>query len=339
VAAYAAPLHRARWGTPLSALSAVFPDQPAVDERRYVEAVAQELGVELHTMRPGARPTDDLVEWTRLFDGPVPVVAFPQVHEFLTAARALGFRNVLSGELEEFVFEMRRGLLPYLVSRGRVVAALRHARARMGRGDRAGAVARGAAAGLVPGRARSFLSGGKSSAPENLPAWIDPGEVARYGGDAERRTWRSDQLVAFGKASVSLAADSTIQEVAGVRERRPFADVDLWEFALGLSAEAKHGEPGPKALLRRVLRGTVPDVVLDRRDKTVFDRHVLAGIDYPALRTWLVDPPGDRMPGVDYRLLAERLDGERLTLREFVWAKDLAGVHAFLSAWEDSPAC
>jgi asparagine synthase (glutamine-hydrolysing) len=88
-----------------------------------------------------------------------------------------------------------------------------------------------------------------------------------------------------------------------------------------------------KTLVRRLLRGRVPDPILDRRDKTMFDDSVQANIDYPTLRRWLTDPP-HRLKGVRYDLLRERLDRESLELSEFLWAKDLASVHAFLSRWE-----
>jgi hypothetical protein len=87
-----------------------------------------------------------------------------------------------------------------------------------------------------------------------------------------------------------------------------------------------------KTLVRRLLRGKVPDAILDRRDKTVFDESVMAHLDYPTLRHWLIRPRY-RLAGVDYSRLEERLEREELDLSEFMWAKDLASVHAFLSEW------
>ncbi|MFP5254128.1 MAG: hypothetical protein ACLGH4_10075, partial [Actinomycetes bacterium] len=55
-------------------------------------------------------------------------------------------------------------------------------------------------------------------------------------------------------------------------------------------------------------------------------------IDYPELRRWLASPD-HRIPGVDYRMLGERLEHEDLDLSGFLWAKDLASAHAFLSQW------
>jgi hypothetical protein len=129
-----------------------------------------------------------------------------------------------------------------------------------------------------------------------------------------------------------MEADDIVQEVCGVRTRRPWADVDLWEFFLRLPAEVKFPDTQSKGLVRRLLRGRVPDAILDRRDKTVFDESIVARIDYPTLRRWLIDPK-DRLNGVRYDVLRRRLEQEDLSVGEFVRAKDLAGVHAFLSQW------
>jgi hypothetical protein len=39
------------------------------------------------------------------------------------------------------------------------------------------------------------------------------------------------------------------------------------------------------------------------------------------------------MPGVDYGLLHDRIVGQEMDVAEFIWAKDLAATHAFLSLW------
>ena len=332
VAAYAAPLHRERTGRPLPALSALFPAHPSVDETPYIEAAARELGLPLHTFEFSALPTDDLDSWVRLFDGPVPTIAFSQVREFLDAAGALGFTNVLSGEQEEFLFEMRSGVLPYLVARGRVAATYRYARARRARGDSVGQVIKVMSRGVMPVWVRTALG---SDRRQSLPAWLDRDRAGAYEAAPASRRWRDAQLTAFTGTGLHLPADSAIQAVAGVTERRPFADIDLVEFALSLRAETKHGDLRHKGFLRSLLRDKVPAVILDRWDKTVFDAFMQANIDHGALRRWLLEPAGPPIPGVDYAMLAERLERETLTLPEYIQAKDLACIHAFLSQWEN----
>jgi hypothetical protein len=39
------------------------------------------------------------------------------------------------------------------------------------------------------------------------------------------------------------------------------------------------------------------------------------------------------MPGVDYGMLAEHLERADMNVFEYIWAKDLAAVHAFLDLW------
>ncbi|MGH7657647.1 MAG: asparagine synthase-related protein [Gemmatimonadales bacterium] len=330
VAAFAAPLHLARTGEPIAALSAFFPDHPSVDETRYIEAAALELGLPIHSFQFSTRPTDDLEKWVQLFDGPVPTIAFSHVFEFLEAAGVLGFHNILSGEQEEFLFEMRRGLLPYLVARRRLAPARLVLRARRARGDSVGLLVKVLSLALAPGWIRSALHpNGRTS----LPTWLDGDGRKTYPAKSASQSWRDAQLTAFQGTGLHLPADNAIQAVVGVTERRPFADIDLVEYALSLPAEIKHGDLRHKGFLRGLLRGKVPDLILDRWDKTVFNAFIEANIDYAALRRWLLDPPGSPIPGVRYELLAERLERETLTLPEYMKAKDLACIHAFLSQW------
>jgi hypothetical protein len=165
--------------------------------------------------------------------------------------------------------------------------------------------------------------------------WLDPrkvNEAASTSLVALRERWRKVQLGGLRGPGISVEADDICQELTGVRCRRPWVDVDLWEFFLALPAEVKFPGAQTKGLVRRLLRGRVPDAILDRTDKTVFDDSIMSRIDYPSLRRWLLEPK-ERIPGVRYDLLRDRLESETLTLLDFMWAKDLASVHAFLSLW------
>jgi len=146
--------------------------------------------------------------------------------------------------------------------------------------------------------------------------------------------WAASQLGAFRNgSSLTLEADAICQARYGVRIRMPWADVDLWEFFVSLPAEVKFPEPMSKALVRRLVRGRVPDRILDRRDKTVLnDWLTTTSIDYQSLRRWLLRP-NYRMPGVSYERLAQRLEQENFELDSYIWAKDLAAIHAFLDLW------
>ena len=145
-------------------------------------------------------------------------------------------------------------------------------------------------------------------------------EGAASGIASARERWRRLQLSAFYGPGLSAEAEAICQAACGVRVRRPWTDVDLFEFFLGLPAEQKFPDTQGKSLVKRFLRGRVPDAILDRRDKTVFDEALLAQIDYATLRRLLVDPPY-RLAGVDYEALGRTaaprgLRRRRLPLRQ-----------------------
>jgi asparagine synthase (glutamine-hydrolysing) len=333
VAAYGASRHLEMAGRPLGGVSAVYPDFPAVDESEYTRLVADDLGMPLHSYRQHARPLDRLDEWTRLTDGPVPTISLPQYEEHYRVVRSLGYRSVLTGEFAEFVVDMSTYLIPYLVWHGRWDAVARLLSDRRARGGSWVSVLRSLANPFVPTRVTAYRW---ARSRTNVPTWLDR---RRVNEPAVRsivpvgQQWAKVQLSPFSGVSPTMEADDVCQQLCGLVCRRPWADVDLWEFFLSLPAEVKFPDTRGKTLVRRLLRGRVPDPILDRRDKTFFDDSVRASIDYPALRRWLSDPP-HRLKGVRYDLLWERLDTGTLELSEFLWAKDLASVHAFLSRWE-----
>lgn len=338
VAAFASPLHREASGRPLAALSAVFPNHPAVDELPYIEQVVEALGLELHTYSLAARPLDDVERWCALADGPIPVLSVPQVDEDCRLARDLGFRNILTGEFAEFVCADAGNLSAHLLRHGRWRALLRLLRAERQRGRSWRGLARETAIPLLPDgllRLRARTTAGRREFW--MPEWVDPRHVnadsdATGRLPAEWKTWAVRQLAGLDGAALTLEADDLCSAISGVTTRRPFADIDFWEFFLALPADIKFPDRRPKTLLRRLLRGRVPDAVLDRRDKTVFDDHAMAQIDYPTLRRLLVQP-SHRLPGVDYVRLATRIERQDFRWFDWLWAKDLARVHAFLLPW------
>lgn len=332
IAAFANGVHQKQSDRPIAALAAVYPELPSVDETRYIEAVARHLSIPLHTYQKRARPLDRLAEWVQLLDGPVPKILMTDAEEHLGVARRLGYRTMLTGEVAEFVVDMRGGLSAHLFIQGRLRALWRRMRTQRARGASLRGVCWQALYGLVPGALEAAFtrSRGFYGWPD-LPRWIDPRKIneaaARYLVPPRHR-WKQQQCAGFVGPGLTMEANEVVQAVCGVRVRMPWADVDVWEFFLSLPAEQKFPDAVRKGLIRRMMRGRVPDVVLDRTDKTVFRDSMLARADYPAFRRWLIEFPF-RIDGVNYAHLAERLDREDFTISEFVWAKDLAAVHAF----------
>lgn len=340
IAAFAAPEHQRRSHRPIGALSAVFPDLPAVDESTLVDITAKRFGMDLHTYRPQAKALDDVEAWSKKLGSPVPTLSIPEVYEAYTKVRALGFTNILTGEFAELTYGKYPHLLSHLLWRGRWITLARmiqseHTRTRASRRD----LVADALMGLLPGRMLNayFLRKGQNSA-EQIPTWAQQGV---YNPDLPRPDlnppgwdrYRTLQLWGFDGCTVTMDADATTAAIAGVTIRRPFADVDLWEFFLGLPAEVKFPTQEWKSLARRALRGVIPDEILDKRKKTFFDSHVASQVDYPLLER-LLDNPRYKVRGMDYDELLRRVRARDLQLLDWLSVRELARVHAFLNGFD-----
>ena len=332
VAAFAAPRHLEVSGRPLHALSVVYPRFPSVDESRYVEMLADHFGIPLHTYEQRANALDRLADWVALTDTPYPAAALAHYEEDCRRARELGFRTVLTGEHAEHIFAMQWFLMDHLLTHVRLRAVRRELEERRARGASFASLVLTIARALAPA---SVLAARRRRRRAGVPEWVDfrkANEAAAATFVPARDRWSKLQLSAFIGPGVSVEAEEVCQAVCGVRTRRPWADVDLWELFLSLPAELKFPDTRYKGLVRDLLRGRVPDEILDRRDKTLFDEAMLADIDYSTLRRFLVAPEY-RFEGIDYELLGERLRREDFQLVDYTWARNLATFHAFLSQW------
>jgi len=333
VAAYAAPAELALTGRPLAALSSTYPRFPRVDERPYIELVAKELGLELHLYEAKSTPFDGLRELIKLCDGPAPATALAQTREEHTIAHSMGYRTILTGEFAEYLIDVgQTHLVTHLLYRGRASALWSFFRSQRARGVGLGDIGRQLGRAALPGVVVDAYERARDD-PYRAD-WLDRSKFEQRGPRrlAPRQRWRQWQLGVTELPSWSFEADAINQAASGVRVRRPWMDIDLWEFFLTLRAETKYPDVQPKKLLaRQLLRGHVPDPILDRGQKTYFDDWLMAMIDYPFLRELLIDPE-ERVPGVDYARLAEHLRREDLTVKDFLYVRDLAAIHAFLES-------
>ena len=338
VAAFASRGYRERFGRPLGAVSFVFPDLPNVDEREFIEIGAGHFGMDLHTHRPGARALDQAEAWGRLFGTPIPTVSIPELWESYQLAHSLGYRSLLTGDFAEFLFGSPMHLVSHLLTRGRWLGLARLLATERQRGVHWKWLIRHLLISFVPGRvANWYMHLRGQDAPERVPDWLDRERKFQdpFRGDLlppPWQRWRRLQLLGTYGSTITLDAGEICSARSRVGVRRPLADVDLWEFFLSLPGEVKCPNIRYKTLAREWLRGYVPDAILDRKRKVVFDDHVMTHIDYPELTRLLVNPR-HQVPGVDYRRLAQRIERREFNRFDWYWAKDLARIHAFLNAW------
>jgi asparagine synthase (glutamine-hydrolysing) len=339
IAAFAAPTTKELTGKPLLAVSSVYPDDPGVDESRWIELVSDYLELRLHAYTPSSRPLDDVEHWVDVLDGPVDTMSIPELAENYLLARELGARNVLTGEMAEWVFTFGQHLIGHFVLHGRLRASLGWVRDQRARGASWTRVVKRAGPSLVsPRLALGYRRLRRREDFRQLPSWVDR-EVAGDPGPRPdlarpaRLRWLEHQLDPIvGVGAYSFDADAICAAVCGVHVRRPLVDLDLWEFVLSLPAEIKFPDAVPKSLLRESVRGRLPDDVLDRTDKTFFNDFALRTADYEGIRRLTVESEL-RIGGVDYRALEARLEARSMDVVELLWAYDLARAHAFLGLW------
>jgi hypothetical protein len=295
-----------------------------------VELLTAQFGMRLHMYEPGVRALDRLEEWVRSCDSPVIASSLSQAAEFFAEARKLGARTIFSGDNAEFVFDNgQRFLLPYLLFQGRFSAVLHYLAGQRARGASVAMIGRQILKAFLPDRIADARA--RAAYRPRIPDWLDHRRMERLVAPLPpaRRRWRHWQVAVLNHPNLGAETEAISQAMSGVTVRRPWADVDLWEFFLSLPAETKFPDvQRPKLLVRRLLRGRVPDEILTKV-KHYYDEVALASIDYSLLRR-LVSVSDYRMPGVDYERLAERLRRQDLKTFDLSYAYGVAAIHAFV---------
>jgi asparagine synthase (glutamine-hydrolysing) len=117
---------------------------------------------------------------------------------------------------------------------------------------------------------------------EPAPAWLEPGLTKRRqhppGTDANggphfesAEAQRAYEVLFWGwNATVALGHGEEFISSFGLEPRRPFLDRRLIELVLSMPDEARGQGEWDKLILRRAMKGTVPEVILRRRDKAEF---------------------------------------------------------------------
>lgn len=327
--------HTPDGGGPAQALTAVYPDHPSVDEKDWTRLAAEHTGLALHEFAPDAGSLDDVEYWVEVLDGPVDVLSIPEMAQSYRAARDLGARTVLNGEIAEFLFENRMYLLDHYLAHGRFEPLFRYVRDLRAKGWSRRQLALELLLGVAPTKLAAAYVRRNSKRPPGLPRWVDLDTLrdSRSHDPAwtlsSRKRWPRLQVSILRGPAYAFEASDICASVCGVESRRPFADVDLWEFVLSLPAEVKFPNRRTKPLLRKAMRGVLPDRLIDRTDKTYFDEYHLDHADYSRLRRLLVDTPA-HLEGIDYGQLRDDLRAEDMEVPDLQWARDLARVHAFL---------
>jgi asparagine synthase (glutamine-hydrolysing) len=266
--------HRERAANPQLAFFAEF-REAGIDERPYVDAVVAESGVILRTTSPDAAAfLESLRGVLAAQDEPFGSLSILAQYHVMRIARDAGVKVLLDGQGAD---ELLAGYANY---RGiRMAGALRSQDLR---------VIAEAGAAVVSGRApRRSTLGYAVIGARPLPAQLIRGSMpvawlgartrelrrreAAEGGDGTllvRKLWAD---LAHDNLPMLLRYEDRNSMAFGIEARVPFLDHRLIEASLALPDRLKIDRHGrQKAVLRRAMKGIVPDVILNRRDKVAF---------------------------------------------------------------------
>jgi asparagine synthase (glutamine-hydrolysing) len=259
------------------------PEDPALSEERWMSLVADETGAQLHTVTPSPQELladlDDLIDVQAEPFGGTSIYAQYRVFRL---AREAGIKVMLDGQGADELFAGYRHYLPArlsgLVTGGQLVTALRFLSAL---GSLPGAsparVVTWAAGAAMPSSAQAPIR--RLTGRPLVPEWLDAGWLAARSvslgdpwRDAGGTTLRAQRLVSVESTLRTLLRYEDRNSMASsIESRVPFLTPALAEFAAGLPDDYLIAPDGTgKFVLRRGLRGLVPDPILDRRDKIGF---------------------------------------------------------------------
>jgi asparagine synthase (glutamine-hydrolysing) len=262
--------------SPHATFSAAYPEA-AVNEAPRAEALARELGMEPNAV-PGL-PEDFLGTLSRCvehLEGPHRSPAVLPVWNIMQAA-SQSVTCLLDGQgADELLAGYPEACFPFacwdLVRRGRFVAAAREARLQ--------AVSLGAPTALawlgrtaLPSSQRLLtaargdarvLAGPLAAAPPGPTDRADPVPPQSDALNAELRRQHEGNLAHL------LHYGDALSMAHGVESRLPFMDYRLVEAVFRMPGHYKLRDGLGKAVLRKAMRGTVPDDILDERRKRAF---------------------------------------------------------------------
>ena len=254
----------------------------AVDEERWVDIMNAHVGAVPHKVLASPREmVHDLDTVVRAQGEPFASSSIYAQYRVFRAAHEAGVTVTLDGQGADELLAGYSGYPGYrlgsLLSRGRLGDAVRFARGWSGEPGRSPLeLAVATAAQAVPRGARDRVR--LATTPGRLmrrPDGLDLRSTGELPGDVPRGRHLSavlrDGLTDRGLEALLRHADRNSMAFS-IESRVPFLHVDIAEFLLTLPEDHLVSPRGQtKHVLRAAMRGIVPDVILDRRDKIGFE--------------------------------------------------------------------
>ncbi len=285
-------------------------DLPDHDERAWSDLVNRSVGATPHPVQPAAGDFEhELLDLIWHQEEPFGSTSIYAQWCLMREARrndvpvlldGQGGDEILCGYRKYYMFHLRS-----LAAQRRLLAATREAVGLVRHGDRNQWNVFSAGSRYLPGPLQNRIWSIEASVlPGFRPRW-DGAESGLGMAGADITARQLDDLERFSVPSL-LRYEDRNSMAWSVEARVPFLDHRLVEFAVGLPVDLKLSRGVTKAVLRRAMRGIVPDPVLDRNDKLGFTT---------PMTEWMSGP---LRPLVEKRLnrpdfaLGALVDGQRL---------------------------
>lgn len=285
-----------------------------LSEERWVDLAGRHVGATLHRVCPtAAEMVADLPELIRIQDEPFGSTSIYAQYRVFRLAREVGIKVMLDGQGADELFGGYKlhvaARLASLVRSGRLVEAahfVRYAARYPVAGRWLEQVAYALAMLLPEGVQAPFV---RLWGRESVPEWLDMAWFTDRGVAPRLHLWHAqDSRVlremlerSFGETILPmlLRYEDRNSMAHSIESRVPFLTPEMAAFTFSLPERYIIGPDGTtKSVLRRALRGLVPDAILDRKDKIGFVTPEKAWL--AQLRPWvervLEDPAARRIP-------------------------------------------
>jgi asparagine synthase (glutamine-hydrolysing) len=282
-----------------SAISVRFPDDPTIDEGRFIDRMLDHTGLEGHTVSPTA--ADMMRDLRQMHWHPETIIPGPSMYlewSLMRQARALGYKVILDGQGAD---ELLAGYASYLkayqaelAGRSPLVGLLQALRF----GEKRDSRLRKAAALYTNASRRFGVSDGLTLQQLLIyrNRWL-PSRVLEYGGDGglpspdEVGPLRFDLALNLLKTSLpsNLYSGDRNSMAHGIECRYPFLDYELVDFTTRLPDRAYLEDAWGKALLRQSMTDVLPFEIAWRPDKVGFAAPQDRWLASPAAKNWLAE--------------------------------------------------
>jgi asparagine synthase (glutamine-hydrolysing) len=282
-------------GTLRSAMSVRFPDDPTIDEGRFIDIVLRHTGLQGHVVSPTA--ADLMRDLRQMHWHHETIIPGPSMYlewSLMRQARSLGYKVIIDGQGAD---EILAGYASYLqayqvelagphllgIVKARQLGKQRDARLRQAASQYANSSRRFSSTNSLP--LRQYLAYHRRALP---------GRIKEYGGDGLPHhgsigALRFDLAVNLMRTSLpsNLYSGDRNSMAHGIECRYPFLDYELVDFTTRLPDEAYLGDAWGKALLRKAMSGLMPDEITWRADKVGFAAPQDTWMSSPVARDWL----------------------------------------------------